>query len=210
VRDLDAHSWVEVNFTGIGWVTFDPTPAAAPADRPGAGSDAATNGARDAGGLTSDSGESPGAERPDRPSAAASDDEGGGLSRVTLVGLALLAAALTAGAVSLRRRRRLVGPAAAADASLHELQRALPRLGWELGPGTTLLELEQRLGRMAGPRAAGYVSRLRAGRFGHSRSAAPDAADRRALRRELTAGRGLRVRLRGFRALPPGRRFTGS
>ena len=30
VRDLDAHSWVEVWYRGIGWVTFDPTPAAAP------------------------------------------------------------------------------------------------------------------------------------------------------------------------------------
>ncbi len=29
VRDLDAHSWVEVYFAGIGWVTFDPTPRAA-------------------------------------------------------------------------------------------------------------------------------------------------------------------------------------
>ena len=35
VRDLDAHSWVEVYFADIGWVTFDPTPAAAPADRAG-------------------------------------------------------------------------------------------------------------------------------------------------------------------------------
>ena len=31
VRDLDAHSWVEVWFTGIGWVPFDPTPSLAPA-----------------------------------------------------------------------------------------------------------------------------------------------------------------------------------
>ena len=30
VADFDAHSWVEVYFNGIGWVTFDPTPAAAP------------------------------------------------------------------------------------------------------------------------------------------------------------------------------------
>src|ERR687898_1358177 len=36
VRDLDAHSWVEVYFNGIGWVTFDPTPAAAPAEAPAA------------------------------------------------------------------------------------------------------------------------------------------------------------------------------
>ncbi|MGH2950401.1 MAG: transglutaminaseTgpA domain-containing protein, partial [Solirubrobacteraceae bacterium] len=31
VRDLDAHSWVEVWYDSIGWETFDPTPAAAPA-----------------------------------------------------------------------------------------------------------------------------------------------------------------------------------
>ena len=30
MRDLDAHSWVEAWFPDIGWVTFDPTPAAAP------------------------------------------------------------------------------------------------------------------------------------------------------------------------------------
>jgi transglutaminase-like putative cysteine protease len=30
VRASDAHSWVEVFFPGSGWVTFDPTPAAAP------------------------------------------------------------------------------------------------------------------------------------------------------------------------------------
>ncbi len=31
VTDFDAHSWVEVYFRRIGWVPFDPTPAAAPA-----------------------------------------------------------------------------------------------------------------------------------------------------------------------------------
>src|SRR5204862_3418675 len=31
VRDMDAHSWVEVFFPGIGWVTRDPTPGDAPA-----------------------------------------------------------------------------------------------------------------------------------------------------------------------------------
>ena len=30
VRDLDAHSWVEVWFPSFGWVTRDPTPSAAP------------------------------------------------------------------------------------------------------------------------------------------------------------------------------------
>ncbi len=41
VRDLDAHSWVEVFFNGIGWVTFDPTPAASPAERGPAGAGSA-------------------------------------------------------------------------------------------------------------------------------------------------------------------------
>ncbi len=31
VDDTDAHDWVEVFFPAIGWVTFDPTPGAAPA-----------------------------------------------------------------------------------------------------------------------------------------------------------------------------------
>ena len=32
VRDLDAHDWIEVYFRGYGWVPFNPTPSAAPAD----------------------------------------------------------------------------------------------------------------------------------------------------------------------------------
>ena len=37
VRDLDAHSWVEVYFHGIGWVPFDPTPTIAPAESQSSG-----------------------------------------------------------------------------------------------------------------------------------------------------------------------------
>jgi hypothetical protein len=31
VRDVDAHNWIEVYFPGVGWVAFNPTPAASPA-----------------------------------------------------------------------------------------------------------------------------------------------------------------------------------
>jgi transglutaminase-like putative cysteine protease len=31
VRDVDAHDWIEVYFPAVGWVTFNPTPAASPA-----------------------------------------------------------------------------------------------------------------------------------------------------------------------------------
>src|SRR4029453_3654881 len=34
VRDTDAHAWIEVYFQGIGWVAFNPTPAAAQATIP--------------------------------------------------------------------------------------------------------------------------------------------------------------------------------
>ncbi len=34
VRDLDAHSWVEVYFEGLGWIPVDPTPSAGPAAVP--------------------------------------------------------------------------------------------------------------------------------------------------------------------------------
>src|SRR4051794_41851065 len=42
VRDLDAHSWVEVYFDNIGWVPFDPTPTAAPAGSQSRGEDGAS------------------------------------------------------------------------------------------------------------------------------------------------------------------------
>src|ERR687886_715163 len=77
-------------------------------------------------------------------------------------------------------------------------------VGWSLPAGTTLLALERRLARAAGPASAGYVARLRAHRYAAVGGPLPSAAERRALRRELTAGGGLRVRLLGLLAIPPG------
>ena len=66
-----------------------------------------------------------------------------------------------------RRVRRLhaLGPAGMAEAQLAELRRALRRLGWDVPARTTLLALERRLGRSAGPASEAYAGSLRAARF---------------------------------------------
>jgi hypothetical protein len=205
VRDLDAHSWVEVYFNDIGWVTFDPTPPASPADRAGQGPRAAPDSEeqpRDA--LSSDEG-SPLGDRPaDTGAAGRGGGSGGSGGPPAGVLVGLFAAAVGGGGYLLARRR--MRPHGSAEAGLAELERALPRLGWTQPAGTTLLQLEQRLRRAAGPASAGYVGQLRGVRFGPAREAPTPAADRRALRRELTSGGGLKARLRGFIALPPRRR----
>jgi hypothetical protein len=70
--------------------------------------------------------------------------------------------------------------------------------------GTTLLGLERRMGRIAGPAAAGYAAGLRAHRYDPRSPAAPSLEERRRLRRDLTARSGLRGRLLGLLAIPPG------
>jgi transglutaminase-like putative cysteine protease len=205
VRDLDAHSWVEVYFTGIGWVPFDPTPAIAPADSQSSGV-LATSAARGDAGEISDGSRSSSAlsERGTNASAAASDDGGAGW---VLPGLLVLVLVITAGAALVMgirvRRRRGLTPAELAEAQVVELRRALERLGWAVPATTTLLGLERRLRRVCGPHAAGYAGALRAHRF-EPGGKAPGLGARRALRRELSEGGGLAARLRGLLAIPPG------
>ena len=134
--------------------------------------------------------------------AGGSEGEGERSGVVAALVLTLLGAA-GAAAVFVRSRRRARNAADSADAGLRELERALPRLGWELGAATTLLELETRLRRAAGPAAAGYVARLRAGRYSPAGPQAAAPGERRALRRELSAPGGLRARLRSYVVLPP-------
>ena len=203
VRDLDAHSWVEVAFPGIGWVTFDPTPPAAPADRAGQGLGALDRERGGAGATSSGGGTGPQSDRSTDSTGQAGADGGGGSALLAVLIVAVLASAIGFGLW----RRRVAGERSATgdEAGLRELERALPRLGWALPPRTTLLELERRLARAAGPASAGYIARLRAGRFSAAGTAAPPRSERRALRRELTAGRrGPLARLRGYLALPPG------
>jgi hypothetical protein len=98
---------------------------------------------------------------------------------------------------------RTLSPDEVAEVQLSELRRALVRLGWELPESTTLLGLERRLGRLAGPSSKAYAGALRAHRYDPRVPAGPSLNERRALRRELSRG-GFVERLRGFLAIPPG------
>jgi transglutaminase-like putative cysteine protease len=199
VRDVDAHSWVEVYFPGIGWVTRDPTPAASPArsqtaDLAPAAGDASVAigggaGSAPLGGNLANRGDAA------SPAATASDTR----SSHTLLylgggALVLLAALL---AVVLRRRRR--GDGGGEQDELAELRRALRRSGRPPEPQLTLASLAHRLD---GTPAEGYVRTLAAARYGYA-AARPSRDQRAALRRELAAGLGLRGRLRAWWALPP-------
>jgi transglutaminase-like putative cysteine protease len=203
VRDLDAHSWVEVWFTGIGWVPFDPTPARSPAQSQS--SALATSAA------AADAGEVRGvregvAASEHAAEASASGGGQGGSSWVLPALLFLVGVPLTLGVVmvGLRvARLRLLSPDEVAEAQLSELRRALVRLGWEVPESTTLLRLEQRLGRLAGPSSEAYAEALRANRYDPRAPAGPSLHERRAVRRELSRG-GFVERLRGFLAIPPG------
>jgi protein-glutamine gamma-glutamyltransferase len=193
VRDLDAHSWVEVWYRNIGWVTFDPTPASAPprAQPNDGGSDGPSGGNAGPPSLGGDRPSDPG-----RRSAAV--DEGGSVVPYVLLGFAGLVVVVAGFFLWRSRRRRRGTPPAAV--MLDELERALRRTRRHPGAGTTLRSLEERFARS--PAAAGYVRAVRELRYG-GRPAEPTSAQRRGLRSELARGGGLLQRLRAWWALPP-------
>lgn len=211
VRDLDAHSWVEVWFSGIGWVPFDPTPSLAPAisqsDSVNAAS-AATGAAADHG-VTDNRGQLNDRNQSGGGLGAGADQTTSkwwllGLSLLILVPLAVMVLWVMA---VWRRRPHMHGRGA--EGAVDELRAALPRLGYEYPAKTTLVELERKLRMTAGPGAAQYVDLLRQQRYARPGAGrAPTARDRRALRRALTEGGGPLGRLRGLLAIPPHARFT--
>jgi protein-glutamine gamma-glutamyltransferase len=202
VEDFDAHSWVEVYFNDIGWVTFDPTPAAAPAV-----SELATAAADTTGRGRLELGEEfQGGRNSNGPRGAGGGRESSGGSGLWVLGAILLGTfVLTGAAVAVRTARFLrLQPRLAAEALVRELGSGLGRLGWPVRDGETLLGLEWRLRRAGKSAAAGYLAGLRHGRFAADEPVPPTLASRRALRSELTRARGLRGWLRGLFALPPG------
>jgi hypothetical protein len=114
------------------------------------------------------------------------------------VAAAVIAAAALAGVVLSRRRRRML--ARSGDPDVEELRLALVRSGRGPTPDLTLARVEAMLAGSDG--ALGYVRALRLARYGDE-AGAPTPGQRRALRRELAAGLGLRGRLRALWALPP-------
>ncbi|HEY8584825.1 MAG TPA: transglutaminase domain-containing protein, partial [Capillimicrobium sp.] len=202
VRDTDAHSWVEVWFAGIGWVTFDPTPADAPARSQAVDSGLADPGVVPGGpqpsgaiGAGADLGPSGGVPAP-------LEQEGEPTPWGAVGAIFGVAIAAVAGWGLWRRRDRLRARRGAdrGEPELDELQRALRRTGRPLPAGTTLLQLEQRFAHSPGVRA--YVRAVAARRYAGDADG-PTAAQRRALRRDLARGLGPLGRVRALWAVPP-------
>jgi transglutaminase-like putative cysteine protease len=207
IRDLDAHSWVEVYFPHVGWVTFDPTPAASPAFRQASdalGHPVVRADAADGGAAAED------LRRQQSEAAAGSATGGsevGGGGPWAAIGLAILGiggvAGVGVGAMAARRRAAL-RRGELADAQLTEFVSALRTLGWELPRRLTLRQLERRFEVGRRPPISRYAAALGRHRYAGAGEPAPGPTARRALRRDLAEGGGLGRRLRALLAIPPG------
>jgi hypothetical protein len=193
VSDVDAHAWVEAWFPGYGWVTFDPTPAQAPA-RGGRASISTQNLLGGSGGVSKLGGRNAGT--PSGTARGTTHVQSSDSSAPILLGtLGVLAVLLVLALVAWSRTSPLD-----ADGLLAELERALARSGRPISDGVTLAALERRF--RTSPEAAGYVHALRVARFGGD-EIVPTLRQRRALRSQLRAGLGLAGALRALWALPP-------
>ena len=205
VRDTDAHSWVEVWFPQAGWVTVDPTPAAAPAR-----TDTSLNATASAGGVDRfgagrlrafEEIDEPSRSGPFEASPSSRSDDASPLGTVVSFAAVLGVIGLFVG---YRRRRALLLRPEGAEPQLRELERAVPLLGRPTGPRVTLLGIERAFATALGPDAARYPAALRDNRFAAGTPRRPGPEQRRLLRRALGHGKGIRGRLRALRAIPPG------
>ena len=206
VHAVDAHSWVEVFFSGIGWVPFDPTPPRVvgrvlvgqryPSERTVAPVQAIE---ATVGSLPQFAGQRiPTVGRPKSGGSTAAVVALLIVAFVCLAGFAMLTVRWLAGGARLRRSLEGDGELAAT-----ELVQAMRRLGYAIPPTVTLTQIEHLVRVQGGAEAASYVRRLRDRRYSASNGTAVTLRDRRALRRALTAHLGLDARVRGLWALPP-------
>ena len=206
VRAIDAHSWVEVYFAGIGWVPFDPTPPRSVGRAPRGpvfteklsqfDAIAATVGA-----VPRFAGQRIPTVHPRRSTRTSS---AGG---VVLLAAALVAALTLLSVVArwlagrVRLRRSLDGDG---ELATIELARALRQLGYKVPATVTLAQIERLVHLHGGADAARYVRLLRERRYGNGNAGVVTLRERRQLRFGLTAHLGLDARLRGQLVLPPG------
>ena len=205
VHDTDAHSWVEAYFRGIGWVTFDPTPDAAPAESQRLGGDYAAEFRGPAPNPTRAdvTGQSRGGRVDTTAPAPVESTSSSSWAPAGAIVLAAICLAAGTFALVVSRRRRRLRSGEQTEAQVAELTEALRRAGWRIGPRTTLLAIERRSTGSARVAIRAYAAGLRAHRFGPTTSPPPGPAERRAVRRALSAG-GLRRRLRMLVSIPPG------
>jgi transglutaminase-like putative cysteine protease len=202
VRDLDAHSWPEVWFQGIGWVPFEPTPSVAPAEAQSDFDAASASGGPTGAAETPDPTGSASPAQPESAGGGGEQDGGApvepwmGLAAMALLGLAALGALRL---LAVFRRDRRLG---VEEAELAALRSVLARTGEPATSRLTLRQLELRM-ETAGPAATRYVRMLRERRYGARGGHMPDGAARRQLRRALIRGRGLRARVGALAAMPP-------
>ncbi len=203
VSALDAHAWVEVYFTGIGWVSFDPTPP-----RTVASSQYFPKFTQNISSLQAIAATVGGPPQPAGASVGSVQQTvkrgGGGAGWLALGSAAALA--LMALAARWARGRARLARSLGGDGELaaRELTTALPRLGYPLPATVTLAQIERLVRFHGGPEAARYVQLLRDRRYAGGPGAAITLRQRGRLRRGLSAHLGLVDRLRAHWALPPG------
>ncbi len=94
------------------------------------------------------------------------------------------------------------------DRAIAEVEAAMARVGRPVTTGTTLTQLERRLGSHS-PEVSAYLRALASGRYA-AVPEPPPRSGRRALRRALAQGLGFGGGLRAWWALPPRRRVRAS
>ena len=160
VTARDAHEWVEVYFTGVGWVTFDPTPPSPPAWRPIPGTLAADP---DAVAAAGDGRRHAALGRRAPPRHRARHDGRPRRPRGGVRAQPCCSCSCSRCSPPARPSPRSCSsrPAARRDA-VSELAHALALVGFELAPSMTLTELERRLYLHYPPAAGAYAASLRA------------------------------------------------